>query len=155
MRGVKVLLLGACMLAFGAMWAQQKKEADKKAKPKPVPVYLGNSNYSNGDISKHIFDSLLTQGLTSHDSAGNRYKVDGYLLTYGERNLYEDSVGQLMVVTDYLSEVGYGDSLSSFLLSTLRDRSKKGDTVYFDQITVRDAAGKGFKGKGVKLVIQK
>lgn len=137
------------------VWAQTKDKKTDKPPVKRIPVYLGRSSVSDGKVSKKTFDSLLKQGLTSRDSLGAPYSVDGFALTYGERNLYEDSVGNLMWVTDHLVEYCLGDSLTTFLLNNITERSKPGDTVYFDQITVRSAAGKATPGKAIRLVLTK
>jgi hypothetical protein len=146
-------LLGVCIAIAGIGYAQKAEEKKPAPKPKPIPVYL--AGVTGGAIGKRAFDDILMQKFTSKDSAGKTYMVDGFLLTYAERNLYEDSVGKLMVITDYLSEVCYGDSLTTFLKNTLRERTKMGDTVIFDQITVRGADGHGMHGKPMKFVIGK
>lgn len=142
-----------------SVWAQEKKGAEKPkaTKPKiiPIPVYLGKSNIDGGTLTKQTFDSLLGQGLTSRDSIGRSYLVNGFIFTYGERNLYEDSVGKLMVVTDYLPEYCYGDSLTTFLLNNIHNRSKSGDTVYFDNITLTSPEGNGAVGRSFRLVLTK
>jgi hypothetical protein len=81
--------------------------------------------------------------------------VNGFLLTYGERNLYEDSVGTLMVLTDLLTQPCDGDTLNTYVLDNITDRSKKGDTVYFDQITVTAPEGYNANGKPIRLILTK
>jgi hypothetical protein len=142
-----------------SVWAQEKKtvEKAKATKPKviPIPVYLGKSNIDGGTLTKQTFDSLLGQGLTSKDTTGKPYKVNGFTFTYGERNLYEDSVGNLMPLTDYLPEYCYGDTLTTFLLNNIRERSKGGDTVYIDNITLLSTEGNGAYGRSLRLVLTK
>lgn len=162
---LKLILTLFCMIAAISIVAQsqkkdgagegQSKEGKAKPKPKPIPVYLGQSNYSSGSIDKKTFDSLFRQGLTSRDSAGRIFKVKEFSFTYGERNLYEDSVGKPMIVTDYLAEYCFGDTVNSFLKVNIPERSKPGDTVYFDQILVTAPEGYTAHGKSVKLVIVK
>lgn len=146
-----IVFLG--IFAFLGVLAQDKKK--EKPKSKPIPVYLGKSNIDDGFISENLFDSLISQGLTSRDSAGKVYKVNGFLLTYGERNLYEDSVGNLMVLTDLLTQPCDGDTLNTYVLDNITDRSKKGDTVYFDQITVTAPEGYNANGKPMRLILTK
>ncbi|MCD6062092.1 MAG: hypothetical protein K0R82_3 [Flavipsychrobacter sp.] len=144
------------LLVSVTVWAQTKDRKVVKPAVKRIPVYLGRSAITDGSkVSKKTFDSLLKQGLTSRDSLGSPYSVDGFALTYGERNLYEDSIGNLMWITDHLVEYCMGDSLTTFLLNNITERSKPGDTVYFDQITVRSAQGKAEPGKGIRLVLTK
>jgi hypothetical protein len=151
-------LLCLCALISINVWAQTKKGEEKKAtKPKVVyiPVYLGNSDLSGGKISKAVFDSLLKQGITSRDSVGRRFTIDGFIFNYGERVLYEDSVGNPLVITDNLEQYCYGDSLTTFLKNNISERSKAGDTAYFDRINVKAPEGWLGNGKPMKFVITK
>lgn len=158
-RTTTYMLLAALTVFISiSVWAQTKKGEDKKAaKPKVVytPVYLGNSELSGGKISKRVFDSLLRQGLTSRDSAGKVFTVNGFIFNYGERVLYEDSIGNPIVLTDNLEQYCYGDSLNTFLKNNITERSKPGDTAYFDRIVV--IAPEGYQGNGrpMKFVITK
>ena len=130
-----------------AVAAQQKTAGKKEVKQveKSAPagkkvllpyVYLGNSTYKSGAIQKKVFDDLLKQGLTAHDSLGNKYKVTGFEFSYGERSLYEDSLGTPMIVTDYLTEYCTGNTVTPGIAASLPDRTKAGDSVYFDGIRV-------------------
>jgi hypothetical protein len=126
------------------MMAQKaKKEENKSAVTKVsagttkiVNSYLGRSSYYNGTISKRVFDSLLRQGVTARDSFGNNFKVDGFTFSYAERNLYEDSVGNLITLTDFISEFCSGDTLSRGLSLNIYEKTKPGDTAYFDNIKI-------------------
>lgn len=154
MRSNLVLLL--LLLVAAGLWAQTKDKKAVKPKVYHVPVYLGRSGVTDGSkLSKHLFDSLLLQGLVARDTTNTNYTVDGFAFTYAERNLYEDSVGQLMWLTDFLTEYCYGDTLSTFLQGNITGRSKPGDTVYFDNITLRNSEGKGASGRPIRLVLTK
>src|SRR5690606_31392253 len=85
----------------------------KKNTVPAITSYLGHSDYSGGMISKKVFDSLLSQGLTAKDSTDSNYKVVEFTFGYGERNLYEDPNGKLVIMTDYVSDICIGDTLSS------------------------------------------
>jgi len=156
-KNFKYLVIALLTIVSITLWAQERNTTDKSktSKPKivPIPAYLGKSDFNGGNISKQTFDSLLGQGITSRDSMGRSYQVNGFIFTYGERNLYEDSVGKLMVLTDYLPEYCYGDSLTTFLLNNIRNRSKQGDTVYFDNITLTSPEGNAALGKSFRLVL--
>lgn len=144
------------LLVAAGLWAQTKDKKEVKPKVHYVPVYLGHSGITDGsNVSKAVFDSLLKQGLVAKDTGSTNYKVDGFAFTYAERNLYEDSVGKLMWVTDFLTEYCYGDTLTAFLLNNITERSKGGDTVYFDQLTLKTPEGRGALGKGIRLVLTK
>lgn len=153
----KLVLTALCMATAYNLVAQSqnKDEKAKKPKPKPIPTYLGKSEMSGGMISESMFDKLVLEGLTAKDSAGRPFKVTGFLINYGERNLYEDSVGNMMVITDYLGEACAGDTLNTFLKTNIPERSKPGDTVYFDQIMVKAPEGYIAHGKGMKFVLTK
>ncbi len=129
----------------------------KNAKVFKPPVYLGHSQFAGGPIKKDMFSDLLRHGLTSQDSLGNKYKVIGFNFGYAERNLYEDSVGNLISMMDYSNEYCPGDTISLDISRTtttdikdyldgnpdnndisrsIYSRAKPGDTIYFDQIHV-------------------
>lgn len=145
-RTVSILLV-VCMMAFTVtLWAQQgKKKAAGKAEstttaaavlPKAVriPVYLGHSSFTGGRIPKQVFDSLLKQGLTAHDSLGVAYRVLAFDINYAESQMYEDSVGNLMRLTDYQLEFCPGDTITAGIAASIYQRTKEGDTMYFDHI---------------------
>lgn len=146
--------IAALLLAFTMM--SYTAGGDKKPS-NPVKVYLGNSNYTGGLIAKKVFDSLIRQGIKARDSAGNNVPVLGFTFSYGERNLYEDANGRPVVMTDYLSEYCPGDTLSpSFQMFVFRDnRTKHGDTVYFDKIKFRNAAGAVTNTEKMRFVLTK
>jgi hypothetical protein len=192
-RTLKLVLL-LCFIAVGnSIWAQSggrpqgKPATPEKAKKMFMPqVYLGKSRLAGGPIKKRAFDSLLKQGITAYDSLGNKYKVVDFDFSYAERKLYEDSVGNLLMMMDFQSEHCKGDTLSAVLttnssvnLSTyaqtvsetdesssmiIYDRTKSGDTLYFDHVRVLKNPGNklinlpdsvSFMAKGMKFYIVK
>ncbi|MFI5195821.1 MAG: hypothetical protein ACHQD8_01910 [Chitinophagales bacterium] len=171
-RTVNILSL-VLLIAYGVnLPAQQaaKGKADGKQQGKGVtriflpPVYLGNSEYKGGPIKKNTFDDLLKQGLTSHDSLGNRYRVVGFQFGYAERNVYEDSVGNLQMLMDYAYEYCPGDTITAAIAASIYDRTKPGDTLYFDRVSVvkylnnstqPQSETESFAARGMKFVIVK
>lgn len=142
----------------GAGGAGQKDTANKKiAKPPTYPVFLGKSEISGADIkvSKTDFDRLLKQGLTAKDSSGRPMQFHGFMFTYGERNLYEDSIGNLIVLTDLMAEYCFGDSLASNISASLFQRSKAGDTAYIDDVQLVDVNGKSKLGRSMRIILTK
>jgi hypothetical protein len=154
-RTINILLLIFLMVAGINLLGQQKADSRSSGKTKGgikhmfMPtVYLGNSDYKGGPIQKDKFVALMKQGLTSRDSLGNKYHVVDFDFSYAEKKVYEDSMGNLMRITDFSTERCYGDTLSWNLTEsgdTLRDgevrygiydRAKPGDTIYFDHIMV-------------------
>lgn len=126
-------------------------------KMKVVKPYLGHSDYSGGMISKTLFDSLIKQGITAKDSVGNEYEVIDFTFSYIERNLYEDSTGRLVVMSDYLSEYCLGDTLSSGFHDFIYqdNRTKHGDTVYLDKVRVSLPEGGAVMAKSTRFVLTK
>lgn len=147
MKNITYILLLVCLpvlsiVAVGQQPAGKTDSGKPAAKTAPAVkhylpyVYLGTSNYRGGAIKKSEFDQLLKQGLTARDTFGNNYKVIGFEFSYGEKSLYEDSVGNNIVLTDYLTEFCHGDTVTPAISSTIYDRTKPGDSVYFDGIKV-------------------
>lgn len=122
-----------------------------------VPTYLGKTfEYKGGQIPKAKFDELLHKGITAKDSLGNVYNVIGFTFSYVERNLYEDSVGKLQIMSEYLSEYCPGDTLPADIAASIYERTKQKDTAYFDGITLRKQSdGAGAYGKPMRFIITK
>jgi len=145
--------------------AQTRAAGNKPAAEKPKRIfmpqaYLGNTNYKGGALQKDVLGGLLKERVTSRDSLGNSYKVVGFEFVYAERMLYEDSVGNLLVEFDYLSEYCPGDTLSAGIKSSIFDRIKEGDTAYFNRIDVLktspgQSGGDIIMGKGMKFAVIK
>ncbi len=156
-RTINIVLLIFFSFLACTIWAQKEKNDDKAKTPKYPPVYsyLGKSDLKGGSIKKRALDSLLKQGISAKDESGHAYTISEFNFTYGERNLYEDSVGNLKIITDYLLEKCFGDSLSAYILNSMADRSKEGDTVYFDKIIVVRPDNTTTLSKAMKFAIIK
>ena len=138
------------MMFCASLWAQQKAAIspgagktgkDTAARKKKVFInrprlYLGHSDFSGGKIKASVFDSLLKQGIHSHDSLGNPYQVLGFSFDYAERRLFEDSAGELTWQIDLSSEYCPGDTITSNVAATIYERIKHGDTVFIEQAVV-------------------
>ncbi|MGC4056976.1 MAG: hypothetical protein QM743_02505 [Chitinophagaceae bacterium] len=142
-RIVRISLLLAGLGAFSV--SAQKKVNGKTEAPAQTAskrryamanAYLGPSDRSGGLISKRAFDSLVTLGLTAKDSSGQPGRVTEFRVYYKERNLYEDSVGNMYVNVDVMTDLSKSNKLNSYMGSSLTDRTKKGDTAIFDDIIV-------------------
>lgn len=146
---------------FGAARAQMRAEASvKDAKPvvvKKVPevaVFLASTTIDGGVIPDHVFDSLARQPITARDKNGQPAQIVSYTLTFAERTLVEDSAGSPMLAVDYFSEICNGDTLSAVLRNNLFDRTKPGDTVWYERIQVATATGQT-GGKTMKFVLSR
>ena len=156
-RIVKIFLLVFLVVCKVNLSAQEKSKGKTGHGPERIfmpGVYLGHSENKGGPIKKDASTSLMKQGLTSHDSLGNRYKVTGFDFSYAEQKLYEDSSGNMVMMTDMSAEYCPGDTLASdiaynvhmlksaYLTDSadipkgLYERVKPGDTLYFDHIKV-------------------
>jgi hypothetical protein len=164
-RFVRTLLLAFFIFAGGDSFAQASAAGAKTVKAKPRKLfmpqaYLGSTDYKGGNIKKEELSKLLKLGVTSRDSAGNTYRVTGFEFAYAERMLYEDSLSNLMVEVDYMTEYCPGDTLSAGVSGSIYDRLKAGDTVYFNKIDVYRTypghpGGEQIVGRGMKFVIVK
>jgi len=97
----------------------------------------------------------MKQGLWGRDSSNVEYKVTSFNFTYAERNVYEDSTGNPIILSDYMIEHCDGDTVSATIAASLYQRTKAGDTVYIDQITLLRPDSVGAMGKSLKVVIGK
>lgn len=171
MKNTRHIIWILCTVALCAnLYAQQKPKTVRGAKPaaqtgEKAPaklyrpkVYMGNSEYSGGDIKRSVFDSLMAQGIRAQDSTGRRYLVLDFVLNYAERNMYEDSAGYLMVMTDLSSMQIKGDRIDAGLASSLKERIKGGDTMFIERIrlaTIPPAKPDTLAGMPLKCVIIK
>lgn len=130
------------------------KSNQPKVKPSMIFSYLGNSTINDGKISKKVFDSLLKQGIKAKDSLGFNYSIDGFMFNYGERNLYEDSVGNPIILTDLIMEYCKGDTLTPTLKNNIFFKTKPGDTAYFENIKVQTPWGQ-MPAKSMRLILTK
>ena len=129
--------------------------ATKKTPALPfVTVYLGNTGLSGGEIRKGQFDSAAKRGLIlGGTEAGGAIRSFSFM--YAERGLFEDSVGNPLVLTDYLTEICDGPQLSAGIQSSIYERTKPGDTAFFNDIRVKLPSGLFARGKVMKFVITK
>jgi hypothetical protein len=157
-RIVSIFLLILIVVVGTGISAQEKgkgKAANDYERVHMPNVYLGRSEKRGGPMQKGAFTDLMKQGLTAHDSLGNHYKVVGFDFSYAEQKLYEDSLGNMVMMTDLSAEYCPGDTLaadiaynihmlkSAYLTDSadlpkgLYERVKPGDTLYFDHVRVR------------------
>jgi hypothetical protein len=155
-KGLSYIVASALLLS--GVLVSTRATGDKKSKGIPsITPYLSQSGFSGGLIPKKVFDSLMKQGITARDSSGTIYKVVEFTFGYGERNIYEDSVGRLTVLTDYFSEICHGDTLSTTFKNFIfkDNRTKHGDTAYFDKIRVVLPEGGTIITKSTRFVLTK
>ena len=148
--------IAAVTVAF-SVYAQKpavKKPAAKSKLVVPsVATYLANTSMSGGMIGKRTFDSLIRRGISARDSAGKAWKVQGFQFTYAERGIYEDSVGNAIMTTDYLTEYCFGDTLSRNISLILPSKTKPGDTVFVERVKVIRPAGGEAVGKPMRFIL--
>jgi len=150
------------VLNFSVIAQKNNKVVRKNAvettikKPKTIWAYWG-SNSSIGDktINKASFDSLIRTPLLSIDSNNKNYNVEFYDMVFAERNLYEDSVGNAIIVPDYSSYNNKGAVMNESHLNYIINHAKIGDTLFVNDIIVKDEMNQVFKLKSFKLTIKK
>ena len=151
-------MLAGIALLFTTVYAQKRTHSRKPKSTKliihskPVmEVVIGTSELSGGPVSKRDFDAFAPMGIRIKDPQGAF--IEGFSFTYAERNMYEDSVGNEKPMTDYLTEYCMGDTLSPIISHTIAQRTKPGDTAFYDDIHIRLPDGKPAIGKSMKFVI--
>jgi len=157
----RILFLLVILVGTLAVWQYATAQKAKSKLPKrvvttrpveklqEVDVRFGSAGLNGGEISKQQFDALAKEGLFLPGGG----TIQGFNFLYAERSRYEDSIGNPILVTDYLNEYCLGSKLSEGVLSSLFERTKPGDTAYFDQIKVITAAGTKAKGTNMKFVL--
>lgn len=154
----RMFYAGLCMAAIGISSFTPSIQAtgDQEETQPVISSYFGRSTATGGKIAKPVFDSLLRQGISARDSSGYEYTILGFYFGYGERKLYEDAVGNLVVLTDYLSEYCPGDTLTPAVMLNIFHKTKPGDTAYFDNIKVASRDGRRqFVAKSMMFILTK
>lgn len=148
------VLVAGVVFAGSLVQAQQKSPQKKKIVHKGKAC-LADGKTGTGAISKAAFDSLVAYPLIARDTQGREHKVLSYAFSYAERGLFEDSTGKLKIMTDYYATESEKGKLPEFWLKNIRERSKAGDTVYFDLIisNYTDTGRSYFYAEPFKLVI--
>lgn len=148
------VLVAGILLAGSLVQAQQKSPQKKKIVHKGKAC-LADGKTAAGTISKAAFDSLMAYPLIARDTQGREHKVISYSFSYAERGLFEDSTGKLKIMTDYYAIESERGTLPEFWLKNIKERSKGGDTAYFDLIlsNYTDTGKSFFYAEPFKLVI--
>lgn len=131
-----------------------QKPDDKKKIVHKGKAYLFNG-MGSGKISKQVFDSLLQYTLIAKDSQNREHPVLQYTFTYAERGVYEDSTGQMRIMTDYNSIESDNGKLPGYWITNLKKISKAGDTAIFSEIisTYGDPKRTRFYAQPLKLIL--
>ncbi len=116
--------------------------------------YLGCAEMQSSFVPKNTFDSLVASRLCAKDSTKNMFPIQSFEITYAERGLYQDSSGLPIIFTDYSTVQCVNDTIPKRWVSLFKERSYKGDTVYFDNVKVLGSDNKSHPCKGLKIVIQ-
>ena len=118
-------------------------------------TYLADGTINGGTISKRKFDSLIALPVISRDTSGVDRSVVEFVFSYAERALYEDSTGRPLVMTDHFSTPCPGGKLPDDWVKIIREKSKKGDTVYIEEVMAAypDKLHTRFYTTPIKLVI--
>lgn len=167
------ILTGIITIACCAsLWAQQKGGVKQGTKTTPAKdttglarkkasrpvVYLGHTGFSGGIITPDEFKAGMKQGISSKDEAGNPLKIIGFTFIYAERRLFEDSAGNLQMMTDFSQEYCPGDTVSTAINNSVFDVVKSGDTVFCSQVMIQRKIGNDvdtIMGKELKCIIRK
>lgn len=125
---------------------------DKKFK---FNAQLGCNDMLGEFVAKKSFDSVIAFPLCARDSNNVIYPISGFDLTYAERGLYEDSTGLPIIFTDYTHAKIDGNTLPKKWIDIFKERSYKGDTVFFENIkVVGNADTKANACKSLRIIIR-
>ena len=116
-------------------------------------AYLACQQSDSISISKSDFEKLIASSICAKDSNQNLVPVTSFEITYAERGLFEDSTGLPIIFTDYSNQICKGDTIPIQWQNDFKDRGYKGDTVFFDRISIVDS-GRSHLCKRIKCVIQ-
>lgn len=150
----KVLFLTLATSMLYPAFAQQKK-GDKTKKetklPSRVPVTFGGTLADSSITKKRLLE--LSGKPLSVALPGAR--VDHFYFSMTQRNLYEDSVGNLIILAEPFTELCMGDTIPQYLRENLAIHGKPGDTAWVEAIKIRTAEGKILDGRTMKLTLIK
>ncbi|QLH46298.1 MAG: hypothetical protein HWD58_12090 [Bacteroidota bacterium] len=124
-------LLGFCAFTPGPEQRPKLKYAWR--------AFFGCMVEDSSSVEKNAFDILVGKKLCAKDSAGNLLTVESFTITYAERGLYQDSTGLPIIITEYSTAECKGDTIPAQWIADFRERSYRGDTVYFDRVMARSA----------------
>ncbi len=149
----KTLSIALLFAASVALYAQNGAK-DKPVKKVVVPQIVLRWGDADTAASKQMkvsdFRKLMQARVVPQESG---WRLQGFDFVYLENRVYEDSVGNPLRVTEYLSEYCPGDTLSSGVRMLLPERVKSGDTAYISGIRLLDANGKIGSGKSQRFLI--
>ena len=155
----KYLLLALLAgISLTVAYAQNTKkkgvEIAKKEGPKTItgiPLSWGGKALLESEkVNAALLRDLMQKSLTVTSGIGS---INGFSFTYAERAMYEDSLGNPLPLTDYMTEYCFGDTLSKNIKLLLPAKVKAGDTVYIADVKVQQAAGKPVLGRPARIVI--
>jgi hypothetical protein len=150
----KLFYFATLLICFSCLsFVEQNQESKGKVKYDYVAL-LGCTPFASPLMNKNDFDRISSQSFCAKDSANAIYKISAFDITFAERGLYQDSTGLPIVVTDYSSAHCTGDTIPKFWINAFKERSYKGDTIFFDNIIARGADNKAHMCKQLKFIIQ-
>jgi hypothetical protein len=139
-----------CVVLFSAfvntntstiIFDNEGNDSTKNKLPKVIEnytPYLGAQLKSGTYTVKDIL-AMVGQKLTAtNDKTKEQFKVNKYDFTYSEHNLYEDSTGLPVILTDvHFAELN-GDSITTYWQKFLTNHLYKGDTVRFSGLVINN-----------------
>lgn len=145
-------LLALSAVAF-SLFAQNGGKPARKATVPEVPVRWGTADTSaTHTVSVRDFRKLLQSRVVPAESG---WQVKGFEFIYLEKRMYEDSVGNPLLVTEYLSEYCPGDTLSQGIRTLLPERVKPADTAFISNIRLEGPGGRIGGAKRQRFVISR
>jgi hypothetical protein len=125
--------------ASAIIFENEGNDSTKNKMPKVVENYtpcLGAQLKSGTYTVKDILAIVGQKISATNDKTKEQFKVNKYDFTYSEHNLYEDSTGLPVILTDVHFAELTGDSITTYWQKFLRNHLYKGDTVRFSGIII-------------------
>ena len=112
--------------------------------------------YPQGKINAEQFKKILDSSLAVKDSRGNGYPITRFRINYIFISTYKDSESQMVKSTQDLRVFDFYDTatLPELWRSSIRDNTKKGDTLLINNIIVKLKNGKKTMVPDYKLSIE-
>jgi|GEM_PF-1662162 len=129
-------------------------EGGEGIKPSKYKTFLGCSKDGRGYMSPEKFLALIDYPVCAFDSAGKRFKVKSFEVSYAETGLYQDEEGLPKIVTDYTQGTFRSDTFTTAWRNLFKAHAYQGDTVRLENVIVYGDKDRPMYGQNIILVLR-
>jgi hypothetical protein len=156
------ILLSVFLFAAFSSTAQVKPAQPKPAataapkfKPPKVKTFLAKFTGIKAVCSAEEGKQIIILPLRIVDDKNNSYAISSYQLAYRRLGVKEDeTTGEVTPATDLVAQRFTETPITGIWLSSIIEQLKKGEELFFFDIIVKDAQGRGFFAPDLKITIQ-